>query len=88
MRAREAKKQGVRGGILADKMGYGKTCTAIGLIADTRRLSLAKEPEGPDDSGYYRSDATLILAPRHLIRPLDPCAESGTCHLHILLGAL
>ena len=42
MRAREAKKQGVRGGILADKMGYGKTCTAIGLIADTRRLSLAR----------------------------------------------
>merc|ERR1719421_63929 len=33
MRAREAKKQGLRGGILADKMGYGKTCTAIGLIA-------------------------------------------------------
>merc|ERR1719399_124079 len=55
---------GVRGGLLADKMGYGKTCTTIALIASTRQNQGAL----PQHDGYFSTAATLILAPLHLMK--------------------
>lgn len=53
----------VKGGILADKMGYGKTATTIGLISMDR-----KNTQSCHQDGYIRMKATLILAPSHLIK--------------------
>jgi hypothetical protein len=65
MLEREAKTSGLRGGLLADKMGYGKTATAIGLIS--RDLGLPP-PAGQAEGGeYIQGRATLILAPPHLV---------------------
>ena len=48
----------LKGGLLCDKMGYGKTCCAIALIAATRRRGKVEAP---------RSRATLVLAPANLV---------------------
>mmetsp|Transcript_6007 Transcript_6007/g.10792 ORF Transcript_6007/g.10792 Transcript_6007/m.10792 type:complete len:1231 (-) Transcript_6007:113-3805(-) len=56
----------VRGGILADKIGYGKTATVIGLIDST----LGKEdPPIPSEEkhSFFPTKATLILVPSNLV---------------------
>ncbi|CAE8597074.1 unnamed protein product [Polarella glacialis] len=57
---------GMSGGLLADKMGYGKTSTTIGLISldDPGR----GEVEAAMPAGYLRSKATLIVCPARLLR--------------------
>ena len=64
----------VRGGLLADRMGYGKTSTAIGLISlDVNKpLRQPGERDVPllcrDGPGrYIPSDTTLIVCPSHLV---------------------
>jgi len=54
----------VRGGILADQIGYGKTAVTIGLIGTT----LGKEmfTEVTDAFGLLPSRATLVLVPTNL----------------------
>jgi len=53
----------VKGGILADKMGYGKTATAIGLISlDKDKARQQRAPQG-----YIPCSASLILSPSHLM---------------------
>ena len=54
----------VRGGVLADKVGYGKTATTIGLVQSTLSEG-APEPVG---GSYARipSRATLVLCPVNL----------------------
>jgi SNF2-related domain len=54
----------VRGGLLADDVGFGKTATIIGLI-DTQRERDAAAAEGPVQ-GRIRVKATLIMVPKHL----------------------
>ena len=56
-----------RGGLLADKMGFGKTCVAISLISAT--LMDFAEPTFKDakTAGYIPTNATLIMAPSHLV---------------------
>eukprot|EP00928_Gymnodinium_smaydae_P079803 TRINITY_DN6364_c0_g3_i1.p1 TRINITY_DN6364_c0_g3~~TRINITY_DN6364_c0_g3_i1.p1 ORF type:complete len:1313 (-),score=127.43 TRINITY_DN6364_c0_g3_i1:116-4054(-) len=63
LRCREVYK--IRGGILADAMGYGKTATTIGLI-DSRR---GVQPRIPEDESlsFFSSCATLILVPSNLL---------------------
>lgn len=73
IRAREARRSGFRGGLLADKMGFGKTATMIGLIADdvatvadgrgcaVRRGLTKLESDFPCKS-------TLISCPPHLVQ--------------------
>ena len=57
----------VRGGILADKIGYGKTATTIGLIATDLKNKSFQKPEGCPS--YLKvTSATLIFAPSHLLR--------------------
>ena len=60
----------VKGGILADKMGFGKTSTTIALI--TREWNSIKICDGKSKSlslknGQITSNATLIISPHHLV---------------------
>jgi len=65
MLSQEQRRTAPRGGLLADRMGYGKTATAIGLIS-LGLPGVAPENECPDS--YIASRATLILCPPHLVR--------------------
>lgn len=51
------------GGILADAVGYGKTCCMLALIAATKHLP---KPGLPDSGGLIPSKATLIITPPNL----------------------
>lgn len=55
----------VRGGVLADEVGYGKTAITIGLICSTLNDPPPKIPEA-QTKGYVRLNATLIIVPAHL----------------------
>eukprot|EP00928_Gymnodinium_smaydae_P068913 TRINITY_DN5220_c2_g3_i2.p1 TRINITY_DN5220_c2_g3~~TRINITY_DN5220_c2_g3_i2.p1 ORF type:complete len:1184 (-),score=141.99 TRINITY_DN5220_c2_g3_i2:148-3699(-) len=61
----------VKGGLLADRMGYGKTSTTIGLISldvDTPlRKPTQRSARRLEDGSYVPSDTTLILCPSHLV---------------------
>ncbi|TXT04994.1 hypothetical protein VHUM_03814 [Vanrija humicola] len=52
----------VRGGVIADQVGYGKTIISLALIAETMNQK-APEPAPP---GLIDSKATLIVVPGHL----------------------
>lgn len=52
----------VRGGVVADAVGYGKTAITLGLIASRR----AEDQELPDDDERIAIKATLIVVPKHL----------------------
>ncbi|KAK7207152.1 hypothetical protein BZA70DRAFT_270604 [Myxozyma melibiosi] len=62
----------VRGGVLADEVGYGKTAISIGLISCTQDAAAADErvtsPERRVVDGQIQIKATLILIPGHLIQ--------------------
>jgi len=63
MISREKAKDGLRGGLLADKMGYGKTSTSIGL------LSLSQQrPQETCPAGYVPAKGTLIICPPRLVQ--------------------
>lgn len=55
---------GVKGGVLADSIGYGKTACTIGLIdcTSTEQLPIVPHPF----KGFIPSRATLVLAPTNL----------------------
>ncbi|KAK3237919.1 hypothetical protein CYMTET_52037, partial [Cymbomonas tetramitiformis] len=55
----------VRGGVLADQVGYGKTAITLGVI-DAAPLKPPPPPPGPA-RGALPVKATLILAPPHLL---------------------
>ena len=55
----------IRGGVLADEVGYGKTATTLALI-DSQKMS-AEDYAGYQSSGRLSIKATLILVPHHLI---------------------
>eukprot|EP00928_Gymnodinium_smaydae_P020505 TRINITY_DN17922_c0_g1_i1.p1 TRINITY_DN17922_c0_g1~~TRINITY_DN17922_c0_g1_i1.p1 ORF type:complete len:1327 (-),score=191.01 TRINITY_DN17922_c0_g1_i1:399-4379(-) len=55
-----------RGGILADKIGYGKTATTIGLIDSTAHLPLPEIP-ALDSGGFIPAKGTLIIVPSNLL---------------------
>lgn len=55
----------VRGGILCDKIGYGKTATTIGLIDSTLGSPIPNIPE-PDKGNFMRANGTLIIVPSNL----------------------
>lgn len=63
MYAQEARSEGLRGGLLADKMGYGKTATTIGLLSEDR----PSNSPSPRPWGYIKNPATLIMCPPHLV---------------------
>ena len=58
----------IRGGVLADQVGYGKTAITLGLVDCTRR-EVAHELEcATQIPGKIRVKATLVVVPPHLTR--------------------
>ncbi|KAI0042198.1 hypothetical protein FA95DRAFT_1682698 [Auriscalpium vulgare] len=58
----------IRGGVLADEVGYGKTAITLGLI-DCTREAIAREVEkAPEIPGKINVKATLVPVPPHLTR--------------------
>ncbi|CAK5267657.1 unnamed protein product [Mycena citricolor] len=68
---RATRKVHLRGGVLADAVGYGKTAITLGLI-DCNAKSVAKEFKKAEQigamAGKIRTKATLIVVPPHLTR--------------------
>ena len=54
----------VRGGVLADQVGYGKTAITLGLIDCAPGVKLPKEKS----KGYISVKGTLVVVPPHLTR--------------------
>ncbi|CAJ1359894.1 unnamed protein product [Effrenium voratum] len=85
---------GVRGGVLADAIGYGKTACTIGLVDKTKELTMPRVPM--PYRGFVPSRATLVLAPSNLhnqftgnhltVLSVPTCAQLK--RLSMLLGAL
>ena len=67
MYGQEARSEGLKGGLLADKMGYGKTATTIGLLAEEQQRAQAADC-GERPRGYIKNSATLIMCPPHLVQ--------------------
>lgn len=58
----------IRGGVLADEVGYGKTAISLGLI-DCAAADVKKEFKKIEDmKGHIATKATLIIVPPHLTR--------------------
>jgi len=71
MLEREARPSGFKGGLLADKMGYGKTATVIGLVSQDPAAAAAAGGAGEQVAwrdSYMLSSSTLILCPPHLVQ--------------------
>eukprot|EP00929_Paragymnodinium_shiwhaense_P033402 TRINITY_DN18348_c0_g4_i2.p1 TRINITY_DN18348_c0_g4~~TRINITY_DN18348_c0_g4_i2.p1 ORF type:complete len:1172 (+),score=307.38 TRINITY_DN18348_c0_g4_i2:77-3592(+) len=56
----------VRGGILADRVGYGKTATTIGLIDSTQHCEVPQVPE-MDRGSFIPAKGTLVIVPSNLL---------------------
>jgi len=58
----------IRGGVLADQVGYGKTAITLGVV-DCTRKEVARELEcATEIPGKIRVKATLVVVPSHLTR--------------------
>lgn len=58
----------IRGGVLADEVGYGKTAITLGLV-DCTRKEVTRELDGAAEiPGKIRVKATLVVVPSHLTR--------------------
>lgn len=56
----------VKGGILAEEMGLGKTLEVLGLILLNRRKNQTLQEDGHSAAGLSPTDATLIVTPESL----------------------
>jgi SNF2 family DNA or RNA helicase len=58
----------VRGGIVADEVGYGKTAITLGLIAAAQKVN-GPPPKPPKELAekLISTDATLVIIPGHLM---------------------
>ena len=57
----------IRGGVLADEVGYGKTAITLGLI-DSAKISMKQETQNEKVPGKIYVRGTLIVVPPHLTR--------------------
>ncbi len=66
--ARVQTSQKVRGGVLADEVGYGKTAVVLALVNAAPAMAQEQERPSPTNCpGYISLKATLIIVPRELI---------------------
>ncbi|KAF5387319.1 hypothetical protein D9757_005715 [Collybiopsis confluens] len=61
----------VRGGVLADQVGYGKTAITLGLIDCTWKKVEAEFAKQATIDGKVSLKATLVIVPPHLTRQWD-----------------
>ena len=58
----------VRGGIIADEVGYGKTAITLGLIDSAKYVNEeSKRPPKNVIQGFIQTKATLVVVPAHLM---------------------
>lgn len=55
----------IRGGVLADQVGYGKTAIMLGLIATRNAKRIAKRKDCP--AGKVLAKGTCVIVPAHLV---------------------
>ena len=58
----------IRGGVLADQVGYGKTAITLGLVDCTRKQVARELDEATEIPGKIRVKASLVVVPPHLTR--------------------
>jgi hypothetical protein len=58
----------IRGGVLADQVGYGKTAITLGLIDCTRQEVARELGNAAEIPGKIRVKASLVVVPPHLTR--------------------
>ncbi|KAN0130961.1 hypothetical protein V8E53_011339 [Lactarius tabidus] len=58
----------IRGGVLADQVGYGKTAITLGLIDCTRKQVARELDDAKEIPGKIRVKASLVVVPPHLTR--------------------
>ena len=58
----------IRGGVLADQVGYGKTAITLGLIDCTRKQVARELEKATEIPGKIRVKASLVVVPPHLTR--------------------
>ena len=58
----------IRGGVLADQVGYGKTAITLGLIDCTRKKVAREIEKAAEIPGKIRVKASLVIVPPHLTR--------------------
>ncbi|KAG8925515.1 hypothetical protein FRC02_009614 [Tulasnella sp. 418] len=61
----------VRGGVLADEVGYGKTAISLGLIACADAENEWEAPPPSVTRGLIPTKATLVVVPPHLTKQWD-----------------
>ncbi|GAA5937049.1 uncharacterized protein JCM15063_000140 [Sporobolomyces koalae] len=75
--ARASRAMTIRGGVVADAVGYGKTAITIGLICARKEHDSNPAPE----QGRIAVKATLIVVPKHLAKQwpkeIDKFTDSG-----------
>jgi len=64
----------VRGGVIADAVGYGKTAVCLGLIDASNQLE-PLESLAPPSNEFIYSKATLIVVPNHLTKQWESEGE-------------
>lgn len=57
----------IRGGVLADEVGYGKTAISLGLIDTAKHVKNHQLPDIPRP-GRLTTQATLVVVPAHLTK--------------------
>ncbi|KAJ7180752.1 hypothetical protein C8R46DRAFT_985768 [Mycena filopes] len=78
----------VRGGVLADAVGYGKTATTLGLIDCTSKTVKADFERMGRVDGKIAIKGTLIIVPPHLTRQWESEAKKFTKnHFNIIVIA-
>lgn len=58
----------VRGGVLADAVGYGKTAITLGLIAASPNRNQEPEPHKDESDCFVATKCSLVIVPPHLCR--------------------
>jgi len=77
----------VRGGLLCDSIGYGKTATTIGLISSTYDAELPPIPE-IDKGSFIPAKGTLIIVPSNLFDQWLSELAKFAWHGHALRGKM
>lgn len=58
----------VRGGVLCDEVGYGKTAIILGLIDSQHEQDMVRMSEAPVITGQLASKATLLVVPHNVFK--------------------